>query len=146
MAFSRGTPLVASLERIVQLTGVQDLKNLETSGELALDDLLVTASDAIHDRLVADGIATEQLTNAEVYERAVAFQFLAILAAGGYLGRDEESESVTERYLGLADRFYTQVRPRLQDAAPRRAGGGLPAVFNVPPGYSWEQGRWWPWS
>ena len=54
-AFQRGVALVPSLARMVQLTGAQDLRNLEASGELRLEDLLVTASDGIFDRLVADG-------------------------------------------------------------------------------------------
>ena len=47
MAFQRGHALVPSVVRVVQLTGAQDLRNLEATGELNLTDLLVTASDAI---------------------------------------------------------------------------------------------------
>ena len=69
MAFQRGHALVPSVVRVVQLTGAQDLKNLEASGELNLADLLVTASDAIFDRLVADGLDPRVLANAEKIQK-----------------------------------------------------------------------------
>ncbi|HBP21955.1 MAG TPA: hypothetical protein DEA08_29740 [Planctomycetes bacterium] len=134
MAFQRGHALVPSVVRVVQLTGAQDLKNLEATGELNLTDLLVTASDAIFDRLVADGLTPGALANPEVYERAVAFQFLGILAAQGYLDGQETAQSVAERQFELSDRYYEQVRPRVRGGdAPRTATEAMPEVMNVTP-------------
>ncbi len=131
MIFRRGVPLVPTLARVVQLTGAQDLRNLEATGELKLEDLLHTASDGVFDRLVADGIDPTALTNAEVYERAVAFLFLGVLAAQSYLDGDEDAATVSQRQFALSDRFYEQVRPRLQGKPePRSAGEGLPVVRN----------------
>ena len=134
MAFKRGRALVPSVERVVQLTGAQDLKNLQASGELDLADLLVTASDAIFDRLVADGLDPRALANAEVYERAVAFQFLGILASQAYLDGQETAQAVADRHFALSDRYYEQVRPRLSRGdEPRTATEGVPAVQNLTP-------------
>ena len=131
MAFLRGVALVASVARVVQLTGAQDLRNVE--GELRLEDLLVTSSDSIFDRLVADGLDPTFLANPEVYERAVAFQFLGLLAAQGYLHGQEDAQTVEQRHFALSDRFYEQVRPRLRGRdEPRAANEGLPVVRNVP--------------
>lgn len=130
-AFQRGVALVPSLARVVQLTGAQDLRNLEVSGELKLEDLLVTASDGIFDRLVADGVDPSRLANPEVYERAIAYAFLAVLAAQSYLDGQEDAATVSQRHFALSDRFYEQVKPRLRDRAePRTAGEGLPVVRN----------------
>lgn len=134
MVFQRGRALVPSVARVVQLTGAQDLGNLEASGELSLADLLVTASDAVFDRLVADGLDPAGLVNAEVYERAVAYQFLGILAAQAYLAGREPAQEVADRQFALADRAYEQVRPRLtRGDDPRTATEGLPVVLNPSP-------------
>ena len=130
MAFIRGTPLVGSLARVVQLTGAQDLRNLEVTGELALTDVLVTASDAIFDRLVADGLEPPALVNAQVYERAVAFQFLGLLAAQAYLDGEEDAQTVADRHFALSDRYYDQVRPKAP-GQPSTAKDGVPAVRNT---------------
>ena len=57
MAFLRDVPLVPTLERFVQLVGRADLRNLEASGELALDELLRSASATIYDKVRARGVA-----------------------------------------------------------------------------------------
>lgn len=133
MILRRGAPLVPTVQRVVQLTGAQDLKNLEASGELKLEELLVTASDSVYDRLAADGVEPEALLNPEVYERSVAYQFLAILAAQAYLDGQEDAASVAQRHFTLADRFYEQVKPRLKDKRePRTATEGVPTVLNLP--------------
>lgn len=131
MTFRRGVPLVPTVARLVQLTGAQDLKNLEASGELKLPDVLVTASDGIFDRLASDGIDPGALVTPEAYERAVAFTFLGILAAQSYLDGKEDASAASSRYFALADRFYEQVRPRAGRSGPRAAGDGLPIVRNL---------------
>lgn len=135
MTFLRGRSLVPTVARVVQLTGVQDLRNLEKpTGELKLEELLLTASDGIFDRLVADGVDPALLTNAEVYERAVAYSFLGVLAAQNYLDGREDAATVSQRHFALADRFYEQVKPRLaQGPEPRTAGEAIPVLRNPPP-------------
>ena len=75
MAINRGTALVATVLEVAQLTGMAGLDNLSSS-ELVLTDVLVTASDTIHDRLKGDGV-DPALLNADPFKRAVAYQFLA---------------------------------------------------------------------
>ena len=79
MAMTRGTALVATIAAVVDLTGVQDLSNLEADSELTVANLLVSASDAIYDQIEASVIDPTTLTNEEVYERAVASHAIALL-------------------------------------------------------------------
>ena len=125
----RGVPLVPTLARVVQLTGAQDLRNLEASCELKLDELLVTASDGVFDRLTVDGIDPAALTNPEVYERAVAFSFLGmVLWVYKWFkpdGRLTEEQIIT----GMVDLFFAGL------AAPGAATGPDTAtvISLVPP-------------
>ena len=136
MAFRRDVPLVATVERVVQLTGRTDLRNLEASGELNLEDLLRSASATVHDKLQARGVRPEEVTNAEVYENAVAWQFLGVLAesTGG-----EDPDALFAR----SDRYFEDVRPRLAAGdEPRTAAEGVPAVENpTEPPFSRAYGR-----
>lgn len=131
MLFRRGEALVPTLARVVQLTGAQNLKNLEATGELRLTDLLVTASDGVFDRLVTDGVDPPTLTNPEVYERAVAYTFLGALAAQQYLNGREDAATVSQRNFALADRFYDQVRPRPAQTPAAGGDGTRPVVRNL---------------
>jgi hypothetical protein len=137
MGMTRGTALVASLEDVAKLTGQAHLDNLNETGELALDDLLLTASDAIYDRLDADGIDPTKLTNPEVFRRVVAWHFLALLAALGHFsaGEGERSQEFYDRFMGLSDRYYADyTKPRLTGGdSPSRAGVGTPTVGNILP-------------
>jgi hypothetical protein len=127
MPFHRDVALVPTVARIVQLTGRTDLKNLEASGELALVDLLRSASNTIHDKLQARGVRPDRVTNAEVYENAVAWQFLAVLAEAGSLG-DEQPEPLFAR----SERYFEDVRPQVdQGDSPRTATEGVPEVMNL---------------
>ncbi len=127
MAFRRNAPLVATVEQIVQLTGRTDLRNLEASGELDLEDLLRSASNTIHDKLQARGVRPEYVVNEVIYENAVAWQFLGVLAEAGSLG-DEEPEALFVR----SDRYFEDVRPRLTEGdEPRTATEGVPEVQNA---------------
>jgi len=119
----RGTALVPTLERVAQLTGATHLRNLEASGGLQLSDLLVTASDAILDRAWAEGDAAPGV-DPSLYERSVAFQFLGLLSAQNYLRSGDSAEVAMQRYFGLSDRYYAQVRVRRQDGGvgPVRRG------------------------
>ena len=125
MSFRRNWPLVPSVERVVQLTGRTDLRNLEASGELALADLLLSASNTIYDRIQhVHKIAPERLKNPEVYENAVAWQFLAVLAEAGSLG-----DELAEPLHASVDRYF-KVDPILVPDEPV-ATEGLPEVANA---------------
>lgn len=126
MAFRRDVPLIPTVERVVQLTGRTDLRNLEASGELNLEDLLRSASNTIHDKLQAAGIRPAEITNPRVYENAVAWQFLGILAEAKALG-EEDPESL----FGRSDKYFAEVRAQLSFGdEPRTATEGIPAVLN----------------
>lgn len=125
MPFRRNFPLVPSVARVVQLAGRTDLKNLEASGELELADLLLSASNTIYDKFQKERrVPPERIRNPEVYERAVAWQFLAVLAESGALG-EEQSEPLFAR----SDLYYHEVEPILEpDEAV--AIEGVPEVMN----------------
>jgi hypothetical protein len=132
---TRGTPLVATTAEVTQLTGQSGIDNLDEDGELEVDDILLTASDAIYDRLDADGIDPTTLTNPEVYRRVVAWHFLALLAALGHFsaGEGERSAEFFDRFMGLSDRYYEQfTRPRLSSGdSPARSPEGIPRSRNM---------------
>jgi hypothetical protein len=133
MGMTRGVALVLTRARVVQLTGQQSLANLEASAELSLPDLLVSSSDAIYDRLEVDGISPTALSNETRFERAVAYLFLAQLAALGVLqgAAGETSQQTHDKLLAMSDRFYEQVRPRLGSGdEPPRPGEGVLALGN----------------
>ncbi len=128
--WQRGTALVPDVARVAQLTGATDLSNLESTGELRLADLLVSASDAIYDRLLVEGVVPHA-ADPRRFERAVAFQFLGLLAAQGHVfGEGETSEIATLRFLELSERYYDQVRDQRDDAGSLRRVG-VPQVRNV---------------
>ena len=125
MGFRRDVPLVPTLERFVQLVPLADLRNLEASGELSMEELLRSASAAIYDKVRARGIPPERVVNAEIYERAVAEQLLGVLAEAGYLG-DVDAEV----HFARAEE-YLAVHPDLAEGdSPRVTDEGIPAVQN----------------
>ncbi len=124
MPFLRDVPLVPTVERVVQLTGRTDLGNLEASGELALVDLLRSASNTVHDRLVGRGIQPARVTNPEVCQNAVAWQFLAVLAESGALGEEDPQALVAQ-----ADRYFEDAF-RVLDVGGAPPPDGLPEVAN----------------
>lgn len=138
MGFRRDVPLVPTLERFVQLVPLADLRNLEASGELSMEELLRSASATIYDKVRARGIPPERVVNPEIYERAVAEQLLGVLAEAGYLGDlDAEAHFVrAEEYL--------EVRAELAEwDSPRVTDEGIPAVQNPtdPPFMGGAMGR-----
>lgn len=132
MAISRGTALVATLRKVAQLTGQAGLDALETS-ELVLADLLVSASDAVYDRLKGDGIDPALLTTSAAFEKVAAWTFLAILATTGHVRTPEEDpETTSARFYALADKFYKEAPVDLSSGdEPTHAGGGVPSVGNM---------------
>jgi hypothetical protein len=136
---TRGVALVANIAAVVALTGEQDLANLEADSELTVATLLVSASDAIFDQLQADDVDPTLLSNQVVYERAVAWHFLAILVIRKYLPLPEGLEP-PKNEIGHADPytwsdpFYSRVRPLLTTGdEPSRAGQVVPRVGNLRP-------------
>lgn len=133
MAWSRSTPIVATVARIAQLTGKQKLANLESGGELLLEDLILSANQDVFDWLDGSGQDPTKFTNEYVYERTVAFWFLALLATHptNYLGGSDPEET-SQRYRELAESHFGKVSPRYATGAqPRRAGEGLPAIHHL---------------
>lgn len=138
MGMTRGTALVATVARVVQLTGVQDLADLEGGSELTLTDLLTTASDAIYDQLNRDGEDPTAITNEEVYESAVAWHFLARLVIGGYvplptgLNPPTNEKGQADPY-AWSDPYYARVRPTYAAGtdSPATAGESIPVIRNV---------------
>lgn len=138
MAMIRGTPLVATIARVVQLTGQQNLTNLQTGSDpTVVTDLLVTASDTIFDRLEGDGIDPTQLTNETAFERAVAWEMLSSLYANAYLVTENETATEAfDRGQAQVDRHYGMVRPKTTDANdPRRANESRPRLANFDRGW-----------
>lgn len=135
MGMTRGTALVASVAEVVSLTGQTTLLNLEVGDELDLDALLITASDTIYDRIEADGTDPTTLSNESVFRRTIAWHFLALLAALGHFsaGEGERSQEFFDRFMGLSDRYYEQVKSKVStgDAPGRRANEAAPAVANL---------------
>jgi len=135
-SWQRGVALVKDLDHVMRLTSASHLSNLEANGTIDLSKVLVSASDAILDRVVAEGIAPKDV-NAVLYERAVAFQFLALLASQNYLRAGNSSTEALQRYLSLSDRYYHDVhqrRPKNAPGALRR--GNPPCIAN--PSHPWR--------
>lgn len=132
-AMTRGTALVSTVAQVVQLTGYQELANLEIGAGITLTDVLITASDTVFDRLTQDGIDPTDLFNGEIFERAVAWAFIEILTVGGYLtvGAESTSEAL-ERVTTMFENSYERVRPSLTVDANegRRPGEGPIHVSN----------------
>jgi hypothetical protein len=140
MGMTRGTALVATALRVTQLTGIQFLANLEAGAGITLTDLLTTASDAIYDQLDREGESPADLDNEEVYEKAVAWHFLAILVLGGYIklppGLDppKNTDGQADPY-AWSDVHLRRVRPSYPTSADQNptaaAGERFGSVGNV---------------
>lgn len=134
---NRGTALVATLADAVKLAPALDLEELEADGELDLDDLLLSASDAIYDQLVNDGHRPEELTNEASYESAVAWHFLARLVLAGHhplpagLDPPRDEQNRPSPY-GWSDAYYTRVKPRYATGRTQgRVQEGVPVITNI---------------
>jgi hypothetical protein len=136
---TRGTPLVTTVARVVAITGVQGIPNLETGagGALTATDLLLVASDAIYDELVNDGHTPEDLTNSTSYESAVAWQFVARLVIGGYIPQPvgqapPANEQGQADPFAWSDPYYSRVKPKYAPGEPQgRVREGVPVLKNV---------------
>lgn len=143
MALARETPLLTTIAEVVDITAVQDLANLETDSEFSTADTLAEAHRWVYDRLKhrlgSDPLTV--LTNQTELERAVAYRFLEILGAAGYIGSAgaRAAEEGGRSYFG--DQAREEVdgfRPEFSDTTDesRRADEGLPAVGNFEDGWT----------
>lgn len=128
-AMTRGTALVANIAAVAALTGQADLAALEDDSELTVATLLIAASDAIYDQLKGDGIDPTDLDNAEVFERAVAWHFLATLSKLGMLSTGLPAPLDPYEW---SDPYYRRVSAQLTTGdEARRPNEGLPVVANL---------------
>ena len=134
MGMTRGTPLVATVAAVVKLTGQQDLDDVvNADSELTITDLLTTASDVIYDKIDQTGFDPTLLSNEVVYERAVAWHFLSILAESGVLSTGGESAQETaDRYEAKSSRYFSEVLPKSTATDVGRMGSeNLPRIANI---------------
>lgn len=133
MGMTRGTPLVADIAAVVVLTGQQGLAAIPVASELTMTDLLTSASDFIYDKLDHAGIDPTVLSNQTVYERAVAWHFLSLLAENGDLtvGGETATESAG-RYQRRSDDMFASVQPKSTATDMPNVGDTfLPRIGNV---------------
>lgn len=131
MGMARNTALLTTAAEVVDLTGQQDLGNLETDGEFSVSDLLLSAHKWVFDRLDGRlGVDPTLLTNEVRLERAVALKFLELLVANGYLaeGDPERRDYFGAQAVDEVDNF----RPALSSGDEARvAGEAIPVVLNL---------------
>ncbi len=118
-----GTGLITGAQ-IVEFTGIQDLANLTTDGELVLNTFAQRASDAIYRRLEGAGLTPALLTNENRLGDAVAYEAAERLALAGYFTG------------GTSADFAAKVSQALREFHPTYASGeearnateGVPSV------------------
>lgn len=132
MALVRTTPLLTTAGQVVDLTAVQDLANLEADAEFSVADTLKAAHEWVYDRLKRRFSTTSlaTVTNQVELERAVAFRFLEIVAAAGYLALQEGQLAY---YSAQAREEVDAFQPEFSPAADvsRRSDEGIPVVRNL---------------
>lgn len=131
MALSRDSALLTTAGQVVDLTGAQDLANLEADSEFSVADTLLEAHRWVYDRLKRRYGSTNlaDLSNQTELHRAVAARFLEVVAASGHWGdaegRDYWGAQAREEVDGFAGEFATAGTDE-----PRRSDEGIPAVAN----------------
>jgi len=139
MPWTRGVAQVTAAE-VINLTGQQELANLVGGDATYIDDLLVSASDAIFDQLDGQSVAPGLLTNAGYYDRAIAYHLLGMLYARGYIVAPENADVGTDPY-SWSDPFYKRIKPRTSaDDAPAHGGSGVPSFANQDPAPYYKPG------
>ena len=136
MPLTRSSPLLTTAAQVTALTGVQDLPNLE-SEEFTVANGLLRAHEWVYDRIEQSHGkgAPERLSNETRLERCVAYLFLEILGAAGYLdaGGARAAEAGARGYWGeQAEVEVDRFRPQYSDDGdePRRREG-TPVVRNA---------------
>lgn len=130
MALSRSSALLSTAAEVVDLTGVQDLANLETGSEFSVADSLLRAHEWVFDMVeqALGPAAPARLSNQTRLERAVAARFLEVLYANGYLGDDPGGSR--DYWAGEARDEVKRFRPVYSDSgdAPAASSQGIPVV------------------
>lgn len=137
MALARATPLLSTAGEVVDLTGVQDLANLEADSEFSVADTLLRAHEWVFDMVEQQLGATAPalITNQTRLERAVAARFLEVLYANGYLAGGDSDQR--DYWAAQAKDEVTRFRPQLSTGdEPRQTGEGVPVVGNFEHGWA----------
>lgn len=133
MSWSRSTSIVTTLAAVTQLTGQQNIANLQDGATDLEAGLLLSASQEVYDRLVRDGHdPTEFVAETEsAFQRTVAYTFLHKLGMLGHLGDYDD-----RRFEAEANRQYMNVRPKSNDnSIPAGAAEALPGITNQSCGF-----------
>jgi hypothetical protein len=131
MAWVVGSPLVADLSELQELTGAQDLANLQTDSVDAVVNALTSASDQWYWRIKRDGIDPNLLTNEEAYKPAVAEHTLALLVKRGYLHPPEGQAAPVDPF-EWSEPLARRVGPEISEGdQPPRLGATLPRAHNI---------------
>lgn len=134
MAWTKGTPLVATVAELRQLTALTDLGNLESDGELTLTNVLTSASDELYVYLEDQGVDPAALTNSADFKRAVAMHAVGMLTLAGQIPPPEGREAPLDPF-EWSEPLLKRVRPKLAENAPPQIGMSLPKAKNLGPGY-----------
>lgn len=136
MALVRGTPLLSTAAEVVDITGVQDLANLETGSEFSVADSLSRAHEWVFD-MIEQRLGDSQpplISNETRLERAVAARFLELLYANGYLGADQLE--ARDYWRAEARDEVARYRPQYSSGDEQRSTtGGIPEVGNFEGGW-----------
>lgn len=132
MTLSRSSPLLTTAGEVCDLTGVQDLANLETDdGEFSVADHLLRAHEWVFDHVEQrhGEDAPAAITNQTRLERAIAARFLETLYANGYLSGGDTGQ---RDYWGQqAKDEIDRYRPQLSSGDEARGGEAVPRVKNL---------------
>lgn len=155
MALSRATALLTTAAQVVDLTGVQDLANLESASEFSVEDSLLRAHEWVFDHVEQSlgPDAPAKLSNTTRLERAVACRFLEVLFATGQLDAGGIGLDPVTYWREEARDELARFRPVYTDDrdAPRRASEGVPSIGSLDRGLlsgssltrdRYWQGRW----
>jgi len=135
MGITRADPLLTTKAEVVALTAVQDLASLETDSEFTVAPTLLSAHEWVHDRLrkrFPTG-SLANIDNSDELKRAVAYRFLEIVAAAGFLGAGGAEEGGRGYWGKAAREEVDEFQPIYSDLAdtPRNSPEGVPFVKNV---------------
>ena len=142
MALSRSSALLSTAGEVVDLTGVQDLANLETASEFSVADHLLRAHEWVFDHVeqALGESAPALIDNTSRLERAVAARFLEVLYATQQIGGGdvEARDYWAAQALDEVRRF----KPSFSDSSdtPRAAGEGIPVIGRFDHGWHFAGG------
>lgn len=118
--------------QIVEHTTVQDLSNLATDAELALNTLALQAHRAIYRWLEGKGWNPTLITNENRLKDAVAYEAVRRLAIAGYISGDPQG------FVELRNEALSTFHPTFSDGSnePRNADEGVPSVGHFEAGWA----------